>query len=404
MLLPLLASLALMEPETALHRYLRRPDASYRVERMTSEGDATEFRLTSQIWRGRPWRHTLMLVRPAGVKGDAAILVVTGDMVDNREVVEARQIAKAAQMPVAVLFDTPNQPIFDRREDALISHTFAKYIETGEEDWPLLFPMVKGVRRAMDALGTEAGLKRFVVTGASKRGWTSWLTAATHDARVIGIAPEVFDFLRMPEQLRHQQASYGKLSDMIGDYTSQGLDQLVGSEAGQRLVALVDPYAYRHSIKVPILAILGTNDPYWTLDGSRLYDEAFGDHLHFFLAPNEGHTIRNRQQLHEALAVFARGVRDQKKLPAFRPAVNRDGITLDRGPVAAEVWVAWSKTRDFRSARWELHDKVEMRNQVAGNSTPIGEGYLGVVVRAQFESPDKGRYWLTSRAHVLPPK
>lgn len=57
--------------------------------------------------------------------------------------------------------------------------------------------MVQSVVAAMDAVqsytssrGREIG--SFVVTGASKRGWTTWLTAAI-DERVKAIIPMVYD-------------------------------------------------------------------------------------------------------------------------------------------------------------------------------------------------------------------
>src|SRR5690606_20512085 len=119
------------------------------------------------------------------------------------------RLAEAIRAPVAVLRQVPFQPLFERREDALIAYTFDQYLETGEGDWPLLLPMVKSATRAMDAVQEIVGKRwaaapeSFTVAGASKRGWTAWLTAAV-DKRVMAVAPMVIDVLNIPAQMDHQ--------------------------------------------------------------------------------------------------------------------------------------------------------------------------------------------------------
>jgi len=64
-------------------------------------------------------------------------------------------------------------------------------------------PMTKSAVRAMDTVTAFLGSSRevtsggrFVVAGGSKRGWTTWTTAAV-DKRVVGIIPIVIDVLNI---------------------------------------------------------------------------------------------------------------------------------------------------------------------------------------------------------------
>src|SRR5947209_8214650 len=119
--------------------------------------------------------------------------------------------ARKSRASVAFLYHIPTHPILDStlREDDLIAETFVRYLKTKDENWPLLFPMVKSVVKAMDVLQAfskqDLGepIDKFIISGASKRGWTTWLTAAI-DQRVRAIAPVVIDTLNMRAQMLRQ--------------------------------------------------------------------------------------------------------------------------------------------------------------------------------------------------------
>src|SRR4029434_1759942 len=170
--------------------------------------EVTQLELVSQVWQGIEWKHDLVLFRPKDVPpSDAAFLLNSGGKAKPEGIPYGVMLATKIKAPVVILLGIPNQPLFDnKREDDLIAETFVRYLDTQDDKWPLLFPMVKSLVKAMDAVqqvsSAEWGKKveRFVVSGASKRGWTTWLTAAS-DRRVTAIAPMVIDILNMPAQL-----------------------------------------------------------------------------------------------------------------------------------------------------------------------------------------------------------
>src|SRR5262249_13704366 len=147
------------------------------------------------------WQHAVVIYQPKSIKPrDVMFLWVTGGKPSLANAAFALEMATKMQAPVAFLYDIPNQPLFDGKdEDALIAETFVQYLKTKDDSWPLLFPMVKSVIKAMDAVQAFAKdewkfeVKKFIVSGASKRGWTTWLTGASGDSRVKAIAPLVID-------------------------------------------------------------------------------------------------------------------------------------------------------------------------------------------------------------------
>ena len=76
--------------------------------------------------------------------------------------------------------------------------------------------MTKSAVRAMDAVtafcareaGGQSKSRSFVVSGASKRGWTTWATAAV-DKRVVAIIPIVIDMLNLEASFEHHWQAYG---------------------------------------------------------------------------------------------------------------------------------------------------------------------------------------------------
>jgi PhoPQ-activated pathogenicity-related protein len=409
--LPLVIAIALLinMPETAvagLDEYVKSPDAAFAwsqvATKKTPAGTIYQIKLTSQVWHGITWNHDLRIYEPREILyPDAALLYVTGgsttSVASENDHKMGFALAQLCGSRVAVLPQVPNQPLFDgKTEDALISETFVRYLESKDESWPLLFPMVKSAVRAIDTIQAWAkkegkpAINRFIVTGGSKRGWTTWLTGASDD-RVVAIAPMVIVMLNTAKQGANSLKVWGQYSEQIQDYVDRGLTEKVQTPTGANLWKMVDPYSYRDRLTKPKLLINGTNDRYWTLDALDLYWDGLKGPKYLIEVPNSGHNLEpNRHWAHSGIGAFFRQVISNRPLPKLTweltgadPSHATLTIHASPAPKAARLWTAKSATRDFRESRWESSN-LEIGETIKAEVRPT-DGHMALYGELQYE-------------------
>lgn len=382
---------------TALQDYVAKPDASYKWEIKSKPAEGKKkgvynVQVTSQTWQGIDWVHTVNIFEPAELKfPNKCLLFNTGGRIGGApNIAEQAMGMRLAQMTgarVIFLFQVPNQPLLgNKSEDDLITETFLRYLKTKDATWPLLFPMVKSVVRTMDAVqeiarkewGTE--IDGFLVSGASKRGWTSWLSAVA-DKRIYAIAPIVIDMLNTSKQMPYQIATWGEYSEQIQDYTRKGLVELLNNNPEIPLWKWVDPWTYRNQLSLPKLIINGTNDPYWVVDALNIYWDGLQGSKQILYVPNAGHGLEGGHDLAlSTLSGYFARTASGKPMPAMNwrheDAANgyRLKVSVNEDAVEGKLWSATSPTKDFRKAKW-----------AAKPLSASGDGFVGEV-----EKPDQG--------------
>lgn len=434
-LLPLLAFLAAGPYNQPLDHYVAAPDSHYKYELVkTVPGQgytAYVIDLTSQQWRSesevdRPmWKHWLTIVRPDDVKGDTGMLYITGGSVTQaaptgatRDNIEA---AMTSHSVVAELRGIPNEPLIfsddkkPRTEDAIIAYTWVKFLKTGDDTWPLRMPMTKAAVRAMDTVtsfcATPAGgnvkVTKFVVTGASKRGWTTWTTAAA-DKRVVAIIPMVIDTLNTQKAFEHHYQAYGSYSAAVHDYVEAGLMKVAGTPEYHALMKLEDPYSYRERYTMPKFIINSAGDQYFLPDSSQFYFDALPGEKYLRYVPNTNHSL-NADARESLLAFYDAFLRGQAR-PRFSWKFEKNGdirvITVDR-PTEVKLWTATNPDkRDFRlesigpaykSAVLAANGKVYI-----GRIEKLTKGWTAYFVELTYPSGGKYPFKFTTAVRVTP--
>ena len=415
-------------PATALESYLKNGDQtfSWKVEMTYTNGDITVYDvlLTSQKWREHTWKHQLSVLVPKEVSHDGALLFITGgSLKDGEPRWNGRNdgfnqamgtVATKNKAIVAVLRQTPNQPLYNNlTEDALISYTLHQFKKDGDYTWPLLFPMVKSAVRAMDAVQELAKQKlqkdvnRFVVSGASKRGWTTWLTGAS-DKRIVAIAPMVIDILNMPVNLDYQMKVWNKYSEQINDYVKLGIPQTAHTKEGNAVTEMIDPYSYRKKLTMPKMLFMGTNDEYWTVDAVKHYIGQIPGENFIHYVPNVGHDLGDKRQALEGLSAFFGNTLLKQPYPACKWAVTATkkevNLTVKATSDKLEdvmIWSATSQDMIFQDEKW-VGKSLGIKNKASISLVEMypASGYRAFYVDLKYKAPTGGTYTESTRMFV----
>jgi PhoPQ-activated pathogenicity-related protein len=397
-----------------LASYVSQPDDSFgwvkRREGTHAGVSFAELTLTSQTWKGQVWKHQIFVIRPPKLRdpGHAVFMIDGGSWNDELAMPPGDkdepfpELAKLLAMiagrigaPIAVLKQVPLAPTFDGLEGrTAISYTFEQFLKTDDPTWPMLLPMVKSAVRGMDAVQAftkdqwDLDIQRFTVTGASQRGWTTWLTAAV-DPRVIALAPMVIDVVNMGPQMKHQADTFGATSSELSIYNDRGIKQL-STPAGERLRSIVDPFNYRDALRQPKLIVLATNDENSPLDALNLYWNELHGEKYILYVPNNGHEIKDFVRIGGTIAALYRRASGQVTLPQLTWQMDEqtEGLTLnvqcDAAPAKVVAWTASSPTRDFRKAKWSSV-KIDPADGRYRHQLPRPEqGFAATFAEAQF--------------------
>lgn len=426
-LLVVLALVVAVCVSTPLDDYVNKPDPNYKWSDtgITYKAAGCTFHvlnMTSQAWlttadwyhvrnpgAGNLWHHYMLVVVPDVIAHpDAGFIWITGGSdgnIPNEKSEDAFVIAAVATDVGAVgaaIFQVPNQPIAffeekptpkSRTEDAIIAWTWRHFFyNPNQPEWLLRLPMTKATVRAMDTLtafrrGAGQNISKFIVAGASKRGWTTWTTAAV-DKRVVAAIPVVMDELNFVENIKHHYRAYGGWSFALKDYYDLNFTLIIDEPNVQKIFDIVDPIVYSDRLTMPKLVVNAAGDEFFLPDDHRYWWKDMSDEKHILMAPNAEHSlITGIPFIIPAVQSFSAGVLQGIARPTFtwEHDDNAGTITVQiTGSVKASevsMWHAFSFTnglRDFRLVGGYPNPSLQL---VLWHETPLSE-----------VSPGSGKY------------
>ena len=427
--------------ETALDRYVAKPDPSYSwklVNTIAGQGyKGFVIDLTSQTWRSaaevdRPaWKHWLTIVKPDKMTSTKALLFIGGG--DNGDpqptTVNERLVGFATQSGtvVAELGMVPNQPLFfadskdkGRSEDDLIAYSRVKQMATHDDTWLVRLAMVKSGVRALDAIqefmASDAGgrvkIDEFVVSGGSKRGWTTWLVASV-DKRVIAIMPTVIDALNSEAITRHHYEAYGFFSPALQDYVNHKLfPDKIGTPEYQHILAIEDPFNYRNRdrLKIPKYLVNASGDQFFLPDNSQFYFGELQGEKYLRYVPNVKHNLAG-SDARESLLAYYQSIINGRPRPQFSWKKEKDGslvVTVKDKPREVNLWQATNpNARDFRvDTIGKAYTSTALTEDAAGmyvgRVNKPAKGFTAFFVELVYESGGKYPFKFTTEVSVVP--
>ncbi|CNI04188.1 phop/Q-regulated protein PqaA [Yersinia pekkanenii] len=347
------------------------------------------YQLTSQHWSPEnlvspaAWQHEVEIFIPENSPSTRALVVINNGTNYGTESIPPsgpsdfsidtlQNIARATDTVVIAISTIPNQFLEyqqdgkPRKEDYSVAHSWALFMDAPEarSTLPLHVPMAAAISQAM-SMGQQAlpdkALDSFIVTGLSKRGWTTWLTAIA-DSRVKAIVPFVIDLLDTRVALEHMYQSYGgNWPIAFTPYYQEEIDKKLETPGFAKLMQISDPLQYlgteyQSRLTIPKYIINASGDDFYVPDNTDFYYDKLPGNKVLRVAPNTSHygiTAFSEQ----SLITFVNRLQQSTPLPQLNASIDiKDKVetltvNLSETPDNVLLWTAVNpEARDFRYA------------------------------------------------------
>lgn len=447
--------------KNVLKAFLAQPEPDFQwqcLHKSTSDNypqvTVCELSMTSQRWRESSkagckfplWQHRLELYlpeQPGNAQNKPCLLMVNGGYRHDQSLettpvgqVDGARLCHLTKSPVACIRDIPNQPLTlsdgkPRTEDDLVAWSWQQFLQSPERNafFPLQWPMVKAIVKAMDVLEAfclqnHRSLSSFVVTGGSKRGLVSWL-AASCDNRISAIIPFVIDVLNVKACIRHHLQVYNGWAEAIADYADPNHDVLssLENQAMDELLNLIDPIHYLPNLTLPALIVNASSDEFFPPDSAQFYYHQLEGVTTLRYLPGASHyLVRDSSvNLDDIMASLFGPLSEARTLPGMTWKYTDQGgisFTVDSKPSTARVWLCHNPDeRDFRKPVLQAKglnylpvalepdstsDQKSSRWVYQWEPKTPEQGWLSFFIEVQFENTPYPNLYYTSGVRVLP--
>lgn len=394
--------------------------------------------VTSQKWQGVIWKHFVVIYVPTNVVvaksfnfldggriiGGVPQFIDTSAPIHGPVLALMREFSESAGIITCLVRNLPMLPTLGQnQEETYMQHTFEMMAETRDVNWNPLKPMIKGAIQCHNAIEevvkqeTGVDILKYAVSGLSKRGLTTYFSAI-FDKRVEAIAPIVMDYLNTTKGYERQL----EVNDTPIDPAQIELFSNVGAfysnpkPLGQYMVKTVDPYYYLDSLKLPIYSLLGTNDPFYSIDLAKFYVKDLED-ISLVYQRNIDHNIGFQYVLAALYWYYSMITGTRLPTLSWTDVENSNELKItvtvnDDSYSEVRLVTARSSTENFLKEKFNSSKKSTSGKTftitVPKNSTKYLAAYVEVAyqLNTNIQHPmfNNLEYTICSRAYIIPKK
>ena len=376
------------------------------------------------------WWHYVDIIIPKQTTSSTGIMFIDGgEKSEDYFRLDAQSIRNAIKTEAVIvnISNIPFQPLNflsseqdSFEEDDLIAFAWNKFLKQGAKqkdvEWLPRFPMTRAIVRAMDLaqeiiLQNDIVVKDFVVSGASKRGWTAWTTAAV-DSRVKAVVPMVIDMLNLVPSFENHYRSYGEFSPAVQEYVNYNIQDWLGTEEFKVLMSYIEPFSFIDKFTMPKYIINAGSDEFFSTDSWRFYYDKLPGEKIIRYVPNKNHSLDGRYLTEDLVSYFYRVINDIE-IPSLSWNLSDNKLIAELdydGEYDVSVWTAKNDNgRDFRLwEEGELWEETSIgkfaNNKYELNVNSNFKGYKATMIEFTIDPESEFPLIISTGPFVFPEK